>query len=104
MVARCLAAEICPSIFSSPGPKALRGAYRMVASAARQHFQRTSALKPLSQFQQNYIIMQPPGQGGKKVYILNPSHMTKIAVITIYGKNIKKISRITESIANKFDM
>ena len=36
--------------------------------------------------------MQPPDRGGKKVYIFRPGHMTKIAAMPIYGKNLKKSS------------
>ena len=38
--------------------------------------------------------MQPPWQGGKKVYINGPGHMTKMAAMPIYGKNLKKSSPI----------
>ena len=31
--------------------------------------------------------MQPPGKGGKKVYIFGPGYMTKMATIPINGKN-----------------
>ena len=36
--------------------------------------------------------MQPSTKGGKKDDILRPGHMTKIAAIPIYGKNLKKSS------------
>ena len=36
--------------------------------------------------------MQPPGKGRKKVYIFGPGHMTKMATMPIYGKNLKKSS------------
>ena len=35
--------------------------------------------------------VQPAWQGGKKVYINGPGHMTKIAATPIYGKNPSKI-------------
>ena len=36
--------------------------------------------------------VEPPWEGGKKVYINGPGHMTKMAAKPIYGKNIKKPS------------
>ena len=34
--------------------------------------------------------MLPPGKRGKKVYIFHSGHMTKVAAMLIYGKNLKK--------------
>ena len=34
--------------------------------------------------------MQRPGRGSKKVYILDPGHVTKVATMFIYGKNLLK--------------
>ena len=34
--------------------------------------------------------MQSPGAGEKTVYIFHPGHMTKMAAMPIYGRNIKK--------------
>ena len=36
--------------------------------------------------------MGPPLEGGKKVYINCPGHMTKMAAMHIYGKNLQKSS------------
>ena len=36
--------------------------------------------------------VEPPWEGGKKVYINGPGHMTKMAAMPIYGKNLKKSS------------
>ena len=36
--------------------------------------------------------MEPPWGGGTKVYINGPGHMTKMAAMAIYGKNLKKSS------------
>ena len=33
--------------------------------------------------------MEPPWEGGTKVYINHPGHMTKMAARPIYGKNLK---------------
>ena len=50
--------------------------------------------------------MQPTGNGGKKVYIFGPCHMTKMAVMPIYGKKTSKIffSRTSGLIALKLGM
>ena len=32
--------------------------------------------------------VEPPWEGGTKVYINGPSHMTKMAAMSIYGKNL----------------
>ena len=40
------------------------------------------------------FYVQPPWQGGKKVYINGPSHMTKMATMPVYSKNIKKSSSL----------
>ena len=35
--------------------------------------------------------VEPPWEGGTKVYINGPGHMTKMAAMPIYGKNPSKI-------------
>ena len=37
------------------------------------------------------FYVKPPWEGGTKVYINRPVHMTKMAAMPIYGKNLKKI-------------
>ena len=34
------------------------------------------------------LYVEPPWEGGKKVYINGPGHMTKMAAMPIYGKNL----------------
>ena len=34
------------------------------------------------------FYVEPPWEGGTKVYINGPGHMTKMAAMPIYGKNI----------------
>ena len=34
--------------------------------------------------------MEPPWDGGTKVYSNGPGHMTEMAAMPIYGKNLKK--------------
>ena len=38
------------------------------------------------------FYVEPPWEGGTKVYINSPVHMTKMAAMPIYGKNLKKSS------------
>ena len=38
------------------------------------------------------FYLEPPWEGGTKVYINDPGHMTKMAAMPIYGKNLKKSS------------
>ena len=37
------------------------------------------------------VHVEPPWDGGTKVYLNGPGHMTKVAAMPIYGKNLKKI-------------
>ena len=38
------------------------------------------------------FYVEPPWEGGMKVYISGPGHMTKMAAMPIYVKNLKKSS------------
>ena len=38
------------------------------------------------------FYVEPPWEGGTKVCINGPGHMTKMAATSIYGKNLKKSS------------
>ena len=38
------------------------------------------------------FYVEPPWEGGTKVYINGLGHMTKMAAMPIYGKNLKKSS------------
>ena len=38
------------------------------------------------------FYVKPPWEGGTKVYINGPGHMTKLAAMPICGKNLKKSS------------
>ena len=38
------------------------------------------------------FYVEPPWEGGTKVYINGPGHMTKMAAMAIYGKNLYKSS------------
>ena len=34
------------------------------------------------------LYVEPPWEGGTKVYVNGPGHMTKMAAMSIYGKNL----------------
>ena len=38
------------------------------------------------------FYVEPPWEGGTKVYINGPGHRTKMVAMPIYGKNLKKSS------------
>ena len=52
------------------------------------------------------FYVEPPWEGGTKVYINGPGHMTKMAAMPIYGKNASKIffSRTGGTIFTKLGM
>ena len=49
-------------------------------------FSSESALPTKAKF-----YVEPPWEGGTKVYINGPGHMTKMAAMPIYGKNLKNL-------------
>ena len=51
-----------------------------------QHFQTSSPLKPPIEVK---FHMEPPWDGGTKICSNGPGHMTKMAIMPIYGKNLK---------------
>ena len=81
-------------IFSSPEPKAHWWAYRIgrpPPSVCRPHslniFSSETAWPIKVKFH-----MEPPWDGGRKVCSNGPGHMSKMAAMPIYGKNLKKSS------------
>ena len=52
------------------------------------------------------FYVEPPREGGTKVYINVPGHMTKMATMPIYGKNPSKIffSRTSGQIFTKLGL
>ena len=51
------------------------------------------------------FYVEHPWEGGTKVYINSPGHMTKMVAMPIYGKNLKKfLSRTGVPISTKFGM
>ena len=80
--------------FSSPEPSGSQGElivypYSGVRCRRRCHqqclniFSSETALPIKAKF-----YMEPPWEGGTKVYINGPGHMTKMAAMPIYGKNL----------------
>ena len=72
-------------IFSSPEPKAHRGAYWMV-----QRRRRTQCSNIFSEtagpFKAKFYV-EPPWEGGTKICSRHLGHMTKMAAIPIYDNN-----------------
>ena len=60
-------------------------------SSVRSHFQTSSPLKTAWPIKAKFYV-EPPWEGGTKVYMNGPGHMTKMAAMPIYGKNLKKSS------------
>ena len=59
-----------------------------VRPSVRSQFQKSSPLKLLGQSKPIFFV-EPPWEGGKKVYINGSGHMTKCAAMPIYGKDLK---------------
>ena len=59
----------------------------VVVVVVRPLFQMSSPLKPLGQSKAKFYV-EPPWQGAKKVYINGLGHMTKMAAMPIYSKNL----------------
>ena len=77
-------------IFSSPEPWGSQGeliVYPCSGVRRRQQclniFSSETALPIKAKF-----YVEPPWEGGTKVYINGPGHMTKMATMPIYGKNL----------------
>ena len=80
----------CQEVFSSPEPWA-SGEHRMVASVVCHHTSSKDSSETTGPISIKFH-MQLPGNGGKKVYIFGLGHLTKMATMPIYGKNVKKSS------------
>ena len=55
------------------------------------YFQTSSSQQLLGQFKAKFHV-EPPWEGGTRVYINGQGHMTKMVATPIYGKNLKKSS------------
>ena len=79
------------SLFSSPEPSGSQGElivypYSCVRCRRQQClniFSSETALPVKAKF-----YLEPPLEGGTKVYINGPGHLTKMAAMPIYGKNL----------------
>ena len=82
-------------VFSSPQPKAPGGAYSI--GRLRRPSVRPSTISNDFSFETTGPIatkfhIQPPGTLGKKKFSNGLSHMTNMAAMPMYGKNLKKSS------------
>ena len=86
-------------IFSSPEPLGSQGeliVYPCSGVRPSVVVRRTSTISNLFSSETAWPIkakfyVEPPCEGGTKVCINGPGHMTKMAAMPIYGKNLKKI-------------
>ena len=73
---------------SSPEPKDTHGSVVVVRPFTFSNiFSSETAWPSKAKF-----YVEPPWEGGTKVCINGPGHMTKMAAMPIYGKNIRKSS------------
>ena len=86
---------------SSPVPLGSQGELIANPSSRRPSVLRPSSVRPpfskIFFFETAWPIkakfyVEPPWVGGTKVYINGPGHMTKMAAMPIYGKNLKSSS------------
>ena len=71
------------NIFSSPEPSSRRPSVRR-----RPPFSKIFSSETAWPMKAKCYV-EPPWEGGTKVYINLPGHMTKMAAMPIYGKNLK---------------
>ena len=87
-------------IFSSPEPLGSQGeliVYPCSGVRRRPSVVRPSTISNIFSSETAWPIkakfyVEPPWEGGTKVCINGPGHMTKMAAMPIYGKNLKKSS------------
>ena len=77
-------------VFSSPEPKASVVVVRpsVVRLFTFSNIFSSETARPIKA----KFYLEPPWEGGTKVCIIGPGHMTKMAATPIYGKNLKKSS------------
>ena len=89
----------CEEYFSSPEPLGSQGEFIVYPSSRRPSVRRRRR-PPFSKIFSSEtawpikakFYVEPPLEGGTKVYINGPGHMTKMAAMPIYGKNLEKSS------------
>ena len=101
-------------IFSSPEPLGSQGeliVYPCSGVRPSSSVVRSSTISNIFSSETAWPIkakfnVEPPWEGGTKVCINGPGHMTKMAAMPIYGKNLKKIfiSRTGGPISTKLGM
>ena len=87
------------SLVSSPEPLGSQGEL-LVYPCSSVHPSSVRRLSPISNIFSSEttwpieakFYLEPPWEGGTKVCINGPGHMTKMAAMPIYGKNLKKSS------------
>ena len=101
-------------IFSSPEPSGSQGELiiypwsgvrRPSSSVVRPQFSNIFSSETAWPIKAKFYV-EPPWEGGTKVYINGPGHMTKMVATPIYGKNPSKIffSRTGRPIFTKLGM
>ena len=83
------------AVFSSPEPLGSQGELIVYPSSRHPSVVRPPFSKISSETAWPIIAkfyVEPPWEGGTKVYINRLGHMTKMAAMPIYGKNLKKSS------------
>ena len=78
---------LLPAFFSSPEPSGSQGELIVYpCSGVRRRRCRCRCRQQCLNIFSLYV--KPPWEGGTKVYINGPGHMTKMAAMPIYGKNL----------------
>ena len=84
-------------LFSSPAPLGSQGelivypsSQRPSVGVRRPPFSKIFSSETAWPIKAKFYV-EPPWEGGTKVYINGPGHMTKMAATPIYGKNPSKI-------------
>ena len=87
----------CVHIISSPEPLGSQGelivypSSRRPSSSVRPPFSKIFSSETAWPIKAKFYV-EPPREGETKVCINGPGHMTKMAAMPIYGKNLKKSS------------
>ena len=79
-------------LFSSPEPSGSQGEL-IVYPCSGVRRRRPSTISNVFSSETTWpikakVYVEPPWEGGTKVYINGPGHMTKMAAMPMYGKNV----------------